>query len=79
MTIDEKSRSIEASFAMEDLEFDEDCRNRVKNILSGEISVLDAIKELDKKYGMVCDGEKWSFLFWSAKFSYGSWNDMIKL
>lgn len=53
MTIDEKVRSIESSFAMEDIVFDIKCRQRVKDILSNKISVTDAILELNEKYKIV--------------------------
>lgn len=57
MTISEQVSSIEASFAMEDMEFDEACRNRVRNILEEKISVADAIDELNKKYGVKENGK----------------------
>lgn len=50
MTPERKLTSIESSFAMEDLSFDEECRDRILNILDGTLSVQDAIAELDKKY-----------------------------
>lgn len=51
MTIDRKVSSIEASFVMEDMTFDDTCRKRVKNILEKKVSVADSIAELNKKYG----------------------------
>ena len=54
MKIDRQLSSIESSFAMEDLQFDEECRNRVKSVLSGELSVQDAIAELNEKYKKNC-------------------------
>ena len=50
MTPERKLMNIESSFAMEDLPFDEECRNRVKNILESTLSVQEAIVELNKKY-----------------------------
>ena len=46
--------NIQSSFAMEDLMFDEECAKRVKSVLSGELSVQDAIAELDEKYKKNC-------------------------
>lgn len=46
----EKLTNIESSFAMEDLPFDEECRDRIKKILKGTLSVQEAIVELNKKY-----------------------------
>ena len=45
-----KLSNIESSFIMEDMEFDDECRNRVKSVLNGTISVDEAIAELDEKY-----------------------------
>lgn len=50
MTIDRKVSSIESSFTMENMKFDNECRKRVKGILSGSVSVAEAIGELNKKY-----------------------------
>lgn len=50
MTIERKVSSIESSFRMENMNFDSDCITRVKGILSGKVSVSDAINELNKKY-----------------------------
>lgn len=50
MTIDRKVNSLESSFRMEGMDFDSECIERVKGILSGEILVSDAITELNKKY-----------------------------
>lgn len=52
MTINRKLSSIESSFRMENMNFDKECRNRVKGILSKKIVVNDAISELNKKYGV---------------------------
>lgn len=52
MTINRKLSSIESSFRMENMNFDKECRNRVKGILSNKIVVNDAISELNKKYGV---------------------------
>lgn len=54
MKTDKQLSSIESSFAMEDLHFDEECRNRVKSVLNGTLSVKDAIAELDEKYKKKC-------------------------
>jgi predicted RNase H-like nuclease (RuvC/YqgF family) len=50
MTMERKVSSIEASFSMESLKFDDECRKRVKEVLADEVTVSDAIEELDKKY-----------------------------
>ena len=50
MTIDRKVNCLESSFGMEGMDFDSECIERVKGILSGEIVVSDAITELNKKY-----------------------------
>lgn len=50
MTPERKLTNIESSFAMEDLPFDEECRDRIKKILEGTLSVQEAISELNKKY-----------------------------
>lgn len=50
MTIERKASSIESSFRMEDMDFDSECIERVKGILSGKILVSDAIAELNEKY-----------------------------
>lgn len=50
MVIDRKVSSIEASFKMENMPFDAECRQRVKDILTDKVSVTDAIAELNKKY-----------------------------
>ena len=50
MTIDRKVSSIESSFKLENMKFDEECRTRVKEVLSGKIVISDAIEELNKKY-----------------------------
>lgn len=52
MTVDRKVSSIESSFRMENMKFDNECRNRVAGILSGRISSAEAISELNKKYGV---------------------------
>ena len=51
MTVDRKVSSIEASFKMENMQFDTECRQRVKNVLTKKVSVADAIAELNNKYG----------------------------
>lgn len=50
MTPERKLTSIESSFAIEDLPFDEECKDRIRNILKGTLDVQDAIAELDEKY-----------------------------
>lgn len=52
MTIERRINSIESSFKMENMKFDEECRTRVRNVLTKKISVSDAIAELNKKYRM---------------------------
>ena len=52
MTIDRKVSSIESSFKMENMQFDAECRERVKNVLVNKVSAADAIAELNKKYGV---------------------------
>ena len=54
MNIKREYNNIQSSFAMEDLIFDEECAKRVKSVLSGELSVQDAIAELDEKYKKNC-------------------------
>ena len=49
-------KNIQSSFAMEDLIFNDECAKRVKSVLSGELSVQDAIAELDENYKKNC---KW--------------------
>ena len=50
MTIERKESSIESSFRMENLKFDDECRKRVKGILTDRVTVSDVIAELNKKY-----------------------------
>ena len=50
MASERKLTNIESSFAMEDLPFDEECRDRIKKILEGTLSIQEAIAELNKKY-----------------------------
>ena len=52
MTANRKVSSIESSFRMENMLFDNECRNRVRDIIEDKISVSDALLELDKKYGV---------------------------
>lgn len=52
MTIERKVSSMEASFAMENLKFDNECRKRVKEVLTDKLTVSDAILQLNKKYGV---------------------------
>lgn len=53
MIIDRKVSSIESSFQLEDMLFNEECRKRVKNVLEKNISVADTIAELNKKYSVL--------------------------
>lgn len=48
MIIDRKVSSIESGFRIEDTLFDEECRRRVKGVLTKNISVADAIAELNR-------------------------------
>ena len=50
MASERKLTNIESSFAMEDLPFDEECRDRIKKILEGTLSIQEAIAKLNKKY-----------------------------
>jgi predicted RNase H-like nuclease (RuvC/YqgF family) len=55
MTLERTVSSIESSFLMEDLAFDVECRKRVRGILSNELSISDAINELNVKYKVASD------------------------
>ena len=50
MTIERKVGCIETSLKMEAMELDSEGIERVKGILTGEISVSDAIVKLNEKY-----------------------------
>lgn len=50
MKVDRKVSSIEASFKMESMPFDAECRRRVKDVLVKKVSAADAIAELNRKY-----------------------------
>ena len=50
MTIERMVSSIESSFSMESLMFDDECRKRVKAVLTDKVTVPEAIAELNKKY-----------------------------
>ncbi len=52
MTNERRLSSMEASFKMEDMPFDSSCRKRVQDILNNTTTVSDAIKELNRKYGV---------------------------
>lgn len=52
MTLKQKASSIEASFNMENMKFDKECRRRVNGILANKITITDALAELNKKYGV---------------------------
>lgn len=53
MIIDRKLSSIESSFQMENMLFDEECRKRVKDILAKNMSAVDAIAELNRRYSVL--------------------------
>ena len=53
MTVDRKVSSIESSFQMKNMLFDEECRKRVKDVLTKNMPVVDAIAELNKKYSVL--------------------------
>lgn len=53
MIIDRKLSSIESSFQMENILFDEECRKRVKDILAKNMSAVDAIAELNRRYSVL--------------------------
>ena len=53
LTVDRQVSSIESSFQMENMLFDEECRKRVKDVLEKNISVADAIAELNRKYSVL--------------------------
>lgn len=53
MTVDKKISSIESGFQTEGMTFDEECRKRVKDILEKNMSVADAIAELNRKYSVL--------------------------
>jgi hypothetical protein len=56
MTLHRTIASIEANFTIENMPFDEPCRNRVRAVLAGEKSVKEAIRELQDKYREYCNG-----------------------
>ncbi len=53
MIIDKKVSSIESSFQMDSMLFDEECRRRVEDVLAKNVSAADAIAELNKKYSVL--------------------------
>lgn len=55
MTTDRQVSSIEASFNMEDMPFDKECRKRVEDILINKVSVASVIADLNKKYKSTID------------------------
>lgn len=57
MIIDKKVSSIESSFQMDSMLFDEECRRRVEDVLAKNVSAADAIAELNKKYSVLEDQE----------------------
>ena len=46
--------NIQSSFAMEGLQFDDECAKRVLSVLNGKMTVQDAIAEIDAKYEKNC-------------------------
>ena len=52
MTINRRVSSIESSFNMESMQFDNECRKRVMDILEKKRTVADAIAELNRKYNV---------------------------
>ena len=52
MIIDRKVSSIESSFRIEGMPFNEECRKRVKDVLTKNIPVVNAIAELNRKYSV---------------------------
>jgi VIT1/CCC1 family predicted Fe2+/Mn2+ transporter len=50
MSDEEKVSSIEASFSMENADFDDECRQRISDILKDRITVSETIEELNRKY-----------------------------
>ncbi|MDD2971711.1 MAG: hypothetical protein PHE02_06225 [Lachnospiraceae bacterium] len=52
MTINRKVSSIESSFRMENMQFDQECRKRVTDVFEKKLSVADALSELNKKYSV---------------------------
>ena len=46
MTVDRKVSSIESSFRIEGMPFNEECRKRVKDVLTKNMPAVDAIAEL---------------------------------
>lgn len=57
MTVDRKVSSIESSFRIEGMPFNEECRKRVKDVLTKNMPAVDAIAELNKKYKKMEDQE----------------------
>ena len=53
MIIDRKVSSIESSFQMDSMLFDEECRRRVKDVLSKNTSAVDVVEELNRKYNVL--------------------------
>lgn len=53
MIIDKKVSSIESSFQLDSMLFDEECRRRVEDVLAKNVSATDAIAELNKKYSVL--------------------------
>ena len=58
MTIDRRVSSIESSFKMENMPFDAECCQRVKDVLTKKISAADAITELNKRFRHIARGGK---------------------
>lgn len=53
MTVDRQISSIESGFRIEGMPFNEECRRRVKDVLSKNMPAADAIAELNKKYSVL--------------------------
>lgn len=52
MDVERKVSSMESSFMMENMQFDDACRKRIRNIYEEKISVADALAELNRKYSV---------------------------
>lgn len=50
MTATQMVKNIEASFAMENMYIDNDCRKRLYDVITGAIKADDAIEDIKKKY-----------------------------
>lgn len=52
MTLERRLSNIEANFRMENMPFDDECRERIKAILSGELDSKKALSEIIKQYSV---------------------------